>query len=169
AAELAAMEADVRALKARVDVVILSCHWGISSSHHTVEYQRMIARAAFAAGADLVFGHHPHVIQGAEIIAGKPVFYSLGNFAFDWEVMKGRHPEGLVIDVVLADGRIAGVTVLPVARNADNDIAPAAMDSAMGKAITADFMQLSAVFGTELTANSEGIVVVPPSAARQAA
>jgi poly-gamma-glutamate capsule biosynthesis protein CapA/YwtB (metallophosphatase superfamily) len=169
AAELAAMEADVRMLKARADVVILSCHWGISSSHETIDYQRMIAKAAFAAGADLIIGHHPHVIQGAEIIEGKPVFYSLGNFAFDWEVMRGRHPEGLVIDVALESGRIVGVIARPVARNDANDIAPAPMDSSMGKAIAAEFMQLSAVLGTELAASAEGIVVISRTAARQAA
>jgi poly-gamma-glutamate capsule biosynthesis protein CapA/YwtB (metallophosphatase superfamily) len=168
AAELAAMEADIRALKTKVDVVILSCHWGLSSSYDPVAYQRAIAQAATAAGADLIFGHHPHVVQGVEIVNGKPVFYSLGNFAFDWAVMKGRHPEGLVLDVALSQGSISGVTVVPVARNSDNDIATAPMDSAMGKAIATEFTRLSSVLGTQLTETPAGLVLSGTNVARKA-
>jgi poly-gamma-glutamate synthesis protein (capsule biosynthesis protein) len=41
-----------------------------------------IAKYVFDAGADIVMGHHPHVVQGFEMYKGKPVFYSLGNFIF---------------------------------------------------------------------------------------
>ncbi len=83
-AELEAMREDVRALRTKADLVILSCHWGVSSKEEPVAYQKEIAHAAIDAGADMVFGHHPHVVQAGEIYRGKPVFYSLGNFVFDW-------------------------------------------------------------------------------------
>jgi poly-gamma-glutamate synthesis protein (capsule biosynthesis protein) len=82
--DLAAMCADIRAAKARADVVLVSHHWGIHFVRAVIaDYQREVARAAIEAGADAIIGHHAHILKGAEVIAGKPVFYSLCNFATD--------------------------------------------------------------------------------------
>lgn len=83
-ADLAALVADVRAAKASADVVLVSIHWGIHFVRAEVaDYQREVAAAAIHAGADAVLGHHPHLLKGVDFIAGKPVFYSLGNFAIE--------------------------------------------------------------------------------------
>lgn len=83
-ADLAAMEADIRAAKASADVVIVSQHWGIHFVRAVIaDYQRAVAHAAIAAGADAIIGGHAHILKGVEFIAGKPVFYSLCNFATD--------------------------------------------------------------------------------------
>ena len=82
--DLAAMEADIRAAKAEADVVVVSLHWGIHFVRAAIaDYQRDVARAAIAAGADAILGGHPHILKGCELIDGKPVFYSLCNFATD--------------------------------------------------------------------------------------
>lgn len=82
--DLAAMEADIRAAKAAADVVIVSHHWGIHFVRAVIaDYQRDVARAAIAAGADAIIGGHAHILKGIELIDGKPVFYSLCNFATD--------------------------------------------------------------------------------------
>ncbi len=82
--DLAAMEADIRAAKEEADVVFVSHHWGIHFVQaQLADYQREVARAAIAAGADCILGHHAHILKGAEVIDGKPVFYSLCNFAVD--------------------------------------------------------------------------------------
>jgi poly-gamma-glutamate synthesis protein (capsule biosynthesis protein) len=82
--DLAAMEADIRAAKAQADVVLVSHHWGIHFVRAVIaDYQREVARAAIAAGADAIFGGHAHILKGCELINGKPVFYSLCNFATD--------------------------------------------------------------------------------------
>lgn len=82
--DLAAMEADIRAAKREADVVIVSHHWGIHFVRAVIaDYQRDVARAAIAAGADAILGHHAHILKGCELIDGKPVFYSLCNFATD--------------------------------------------------------------------------------------
>ena len=82
--DLAAMEADIRAAKAEADVVIVSHHWGIHFVRATIaDYQRDVARATIAAGADAILGGHAHILKGCELIDGKPVFYSLCNFATD--------------------------------------------------------------------------------------
>jgi poly-gamma-glutamate synthesis protein (capsule biosynthesis protein) len=84
AADLAAMEADIRAARALADVVLVSQHWGIHFVRASIaDYQREVARAAVAAGADAILGHHAHILKGVELVDGKPVFYSLCNFATD--------------------------------------------------------------------------------------
>ncbi|MDE2403564.1 MAG: CapA family protein [Sphingomonadales bacterium] len=82
--DLAAMEADIRAAKAQADVVVVSQHWGIHFVRASIaDYQRDVARAAIAAGADAILGGHAHILKGCEVIDGKPVFHSLCNFATD--------------------------------------------------------------------------------------
>jgi poly-gamma-glutamate synthesis protein (capsule biosynthesis protein) len=76
--------ADVRrrvaAARRLADVIVVSMHAGIEGATRPSPRQREIAHAAVDAGADLVIGHHPHVVQPVEHYRGKPVFYSLGNF-----------------------------------------------------------------------------------------
>jgi poly-gamma-glutamate synthesis protein (capsule biosynthesis protein) len=84
AGDLAAMQDDIRRARRHAEVVLVSQHWGIHFVRATIaDYQREVARAAVAAGADAILGHHAHVLKGAELIDGRPVFYSLGNFACD--------------------------------------------------------------------------------------
>jgi poly-gamma-glutamate capsule biosynthesis protein CapA/YwtB (metallophosphatase superfamily) len=82
--DLAAMQADIRAAKARADVVLVSQHWGIHFVRAAIaDYEHDVAHAAIEAGADAVIGGHPHIIKGCQVIAGKPVFHCLCNFATD--------------------------------------------------------------------------------------
>jgi len=76
------VEADVRALRPRVDTVVVSFHWGREATTELRPYQPMLARAAIDAGADIVAGHHPHVLQGVERYGDGIIFYSLANFTF---------------------------------------------------------------------------------------
>ncbi len=68
--------------KALVDVLVVSFHWGNEYSAVSAR-QEELAHRAIDAGADIVVGHHPHVMQKFEYYKNKPVFYSLGNFIFD--------------------------------------------------------------------------------------
>lgn len=79
------------ARKRGADLVVVSFHWGYEYYNQTSPHQRETGRLAVDLGADLVVGHHPHVIQGIEIYKGKTILYSLGNFAFggDEEVKDG--------------------------------------------------------------------------------
>jgi hypothetical protein len=70
------------------DFVILVLHWGLEEYLYPTPGQRKLAKALVDAGADVIFGHHPHVVQGMENLAGSVVSYSSGNFVFDefeWE------------------------------------------------------------------------------------
>lgn len=63
--------------------IILSIHWGVEFFDTPSIHQKMEARRLISSGADVIIGHHPHVKQPVELIDGKPVFYSIGNFVFD--------------------------------------------------------------------------------------
>ncbi len=64
------------------DLIILTYHWGIEREYKQNVVQESIGRYAIEKGADLVIGHHPHVLQGIEQYQGKYIVYSLGNFVF---------------------------------------------------------------------------------------
>lgn len=64
------------------DLVLACCHWGIERENYPEEYQQSLGRKCIDWGADLVIGHHPHVIQGIEEYKGRYIVYSLGNFCF---------------------------------------------------------------------------------------
>lgn len=72
----------VRNLSEAVDHVIVLCHWGREFVHYPIPEDREIAHAIIDAGASLVIGHHPHVLQGYEKYNSGSIFYSLGNFVF---------------------------------------------------------------------------------------
>lgn len=60
----------------------MTYHWGIEREYKQNVVQESIARYTIDNGADLVLGHHPHVLQGIEYYKGKYIVYSLGNFVF---------------------------------------------------------------------------------------
>lgn len=72
----------VATAKQTVDVLVVSFHWGNEYSPANA-HQVSLAHAVIDAGADIVAGHHPHVMERVETYKGKPIFYSLGNFIFD--------------------------------------------------------------------------------------
>jgi poly-gamma-glutamate synthesis protein (capsule biosynthesis protein) len=76
------MTAVVAAAKNDCDVLIVSFHGGTELSEQANQIQRDFSHLAITAGADLVLGHHPHVLQPVEVYKDKPIIYSLGNFLF---------------------------------------------------------------------------------------
>lgn len=76
---------DIRSLKSKVDFVVVSMHWGDEYELEPNDRQKELAYTLAEAGVDVIFGHHPHVIQPYEMITTNSghqthVFYSLGNF-----------------------------------------------------------------------------------------
>jgi gamma-polyglutamate biosynthesis protein CapA len=78
----------IKKTKEKVDILIVSFHWGEEYQELANERQRKLAKIAIDSGADLVIGHHPHVIQDIEKYKDKFIFYSLGNFIFDQNFSK---------------------------------------------------------------------------------
>ncbi|PAU99868.1 CapA family protein [Helicobacter sp. TUL] len=74
---------EVEALRAKgAEIVIFVFHWGEERQHIANKTQRDIAHYVIDSGADLIIGHHPHVLQGIEEYKGKKIVYSLGNFIY---------------------------------------------------------------------------------------
>ena len=73
---------DIAAAKRQADVVVPFFHWGREATQELEPYQPELAALAISAGAGLVLGSHPHVLQGVAVEQGVPVVYSLGNFVF---------------------------------------------------------------------------------------
>ncbi|MCS6911829.1 MAG: CapA family protein [Myxococcales bacterium] len=98
------------------DWVAVSLHWGIENAPRPDEQQRRIAHALVDAGADLVLGHHPHVLQDVERYHGALIAYSLGNFVFDDRALPAR--QTVVLRAVLSGSgplrRIRAVRLVPV-------------------------------------------------------
>ena len=72
----------IKELRETCDYVVVFVHWGVEKEDMPQEYQRTLGQQYLDAGADLVIGSHPHVLQGVEYYKGKPIVYSLGNFVF---------------------------------------------------------------------------------------
>ena len=142
--DLLAMAEDIEKAKSNADIVVLSMHWGIHFvPAQLADYQRETARKAIDCGADLIVGHHPHILKGIEVYKGKVILYSLGNFAIEQPsaFMKNlykteRHREieklnpqwnenseyplppetkkSLIVKCVIAEKRIKRISFLPV-------------------------------------------------------
>jgi poly-gamma-glutamate synthesis protein (capsule biosynthesis protein) len=115
---------EIRALAARVDLVVVSCHWGLELADRPPAGVVGWARAMVDAGADLVLGHHPHVWQGVERRGTGLIFYSLGDFVFDLAWCRPCRRTGIA-DVVFRPGREPQWSCLPVAIGADHRPEPA--------------------------------------------
>jgi poly-gamma-glutamate capsule biosynthesis protein CapA/YwtB (metallophosphatase superfamily) len=105
-----ALAADIGALRAQVDRVIVTFHWGVPYERQPASADQAKARLAVDYGADVVIGHHPHIVQPAELYRGCPIFYSVGNFAFG---TGNSRAEGLAVGVRF-DGPQTIVEVYPL-------------------------------------------------------
>jgi len=92
----------IQEVRKNVDYLIVSVHWG-NEYKHTPDFEKQVkpGHAFVDAGADVVIGHHPHVVQSFEIYNGKPIFYSLGNFVFD-QYWSTKTQQELAIGIVLS-------------------------------------------------------------------
>ncbi|MBB3982802.1 poly-gamma-glutamate synthesis protein (capsule biosynthesis protein) [Sphingobium fontiphilum] len=125
--DLAAMIECITRLKAEVDTVVLSCHWGILEHESAIaDYQRDAARAFIDAGVDLIVSQGPLPIKGFEVYRGKAILYCMGKFAMISPWSRDETPSGIsapLLDetsrglgaaITIADGAITGVQIVPV-------------------------------------------------------
>ncbi len=99
--------------KSLADVVIVSMHSGTEYTAEANKRQIAFAHAAIDEGADVVIGHHPHVVQNIEKYKDKYIFYSLGNFIFD-QMFSAETRNGLGIRLSFVDKKVVRVELLPV-------------------------------------------------------
>jgi poly-gamma-glutamate capsule biosynthesis protein CapA/YwtB (metallophosphatase superfamily) len=104
------LETDIRKLRSQVDRVIVTFHWGRPYKPDPSPRARAKARFAIECGAHAVVGHHPHIIQAFEIYRHRPIFYSIGNFAFG---SGNSRAEGLMLGFRFEDAKTV-VNVYPL-------------------------------------------------------
>lgn len=109
----ATLAADITAALAHADVVIVLPQWGEEYTAHPTARQQRLARAAIEAGATLVAGNHPHVVQAAAPLGDGYVAYALGNFVFDQDWSQ-ETTEGMVLEATFRGTTLAAVRLLPV-------------------------------------------------------
>jgi poly-gamma-glutamate capsule biosynthesis protein CapA/YwtB (metallophosphatase superfamily) len=98
-AGISIVQSALRSWCGQLDLCIVNLHWGMEYATDPLPGQRATARALIRAGADAIIGHHPHIPQGVEIIEGKPVLYSVGNFLFGSVNFKQTH--NIVVRLVI--------------------------------------------------------------------
>ena len=135
--DLDRVKADIKKLRPLVDILVVSHHnrdgstpvqfgavKGTSAGRDrakTEEYQKQLAHVALDGGADLVFGHGTHTIQGVEVYNGKPILYAIGHSNFDQPGYE-KSVDGLVARVVIQGKSIRRVSFVPVTRDGNNDV-----------------------------------------------
>ncbi|MEA4849239.1 MAG: CapA family protein [Clostridiaceae bacterium] len=104
---------EVEAAREQCDFLLVSFHWGKEFDDYPSEMQREMAHATIERGADIIIGHHPHVLQSVEEYKGKLIFYSLGNFVFDRQLPEGTD-ESVIIDITVDRSGWKKARIVPV-------------------------------------------------------
>ena len=142
--------ADITRAKNHADCVIVSFHWGGEGEDMPKPYQVAAAHRAVDAGADIVIGHHPHVLQGIESYNNGVIFYSLGNFAFG---STSKNAAVSMIARVTFDGSVREVEIIPL--NVLNTLVrfqPRPLDGTAADRLVTKIGRLSSGLNNEITA-----------------
>ena len=157
------MTAAIQSLKdAGADLVIVSFHWGVEKENYPDETQQTLAHAAIDQGADLVLGHHPHVLQGIEKYQGKYIVYSLGNFCFggnknpsDKDTMIFQQTFTLENGEVVEDDAINIIPCRISSEDDYNNYQPTPAEGEEAQRILGRIQEYSQGFGTQLPSVTE--------------
>ncbi len=106
------MREDVEKLREKVDVVVVSPHWGVEYTATPEPWQVEFAHAAVDAGADIFVGGHAHWPKGVEVYNGKPIFYGVGNFLLD-QSWSEETSTGIFAEVTLYGDRVIQMRAVP--------------------------------------------------------
>ncbi len=102
----------ITACEERADITIVSFHWGQEKRTTPKKYQMEYAHKAIDYGADLILGHHPHVLQGFELYKGKLIAYSLGNYVFGSYSEAAR--TSAILRAMIRDEGLVYASVVPI-------------------------------------------------------
>lgn len=132
--------------KQHVDYLIVSVHWGKELEQLPQPYQQKLGQAMIDSGADVVMGHHPHVLQGIEFYKNKPILYSLGNFVFN---SKGQlSNRSMIFNIEVNKQGIINSWIVPISIINGQ---PRAAEGKEAKEIIDNLNQLSEKWGTVIS------------------
>jgi poly-gamma-glutamate synthesis protein (capsule biosynthesis protein) len=111
--DLSTLADDVHTTAKSADVVVVMPHWGVEYTPDPTDRQQKAAQIAIDAGATMVVGNHPHVVQAAAPLGSGYAAYALGNFIFDqdWSV---ETTQGVILEAVFRGTRLAEVSFQPL-------------------------------------------------------
>jgi len=109
---------DILKLKQCVDFLVLSVHWGLESIQRPSVITINRAHSFIDAGADIIVGHHPHVLQGIERYKGKIIAYSLGNFIFDMN-WADIYRDSMILKVQIHNSTVYDYEIIPITNDHD--------------------------------------------------
>jgi len=121
----------IRGAKAEVDVLLVQVHAGVEGVDLPLPEWRQRYRELIGNGADAVIAHHPHVPQGWELYAGKPIYYSLGNFYFDLPRADTNWDRGYMVSLTYDGDLLQDHQVIPVEKR--DGVVALSQDSAYGR------------------------------------
>jgi poly-gamma-glutamate capsule biosynthesis protein CapA/YwtB (metallophosphatase superfamily) len=152
--DMSQVKKDVRAVARRTDYVVVAFHWGFEYTHYPIAQQTSEAHAVIDAGADLVIGSHPHVLQGFESYHGALIAYSLGDLVFDhYSVETGQT---VLVDAVLTP---TGVKATLIPAYVSSSGIPAVQHGASAGTILALVKQYSAPLHTHVSVKGDTATV----------
>jgi len=138
---------DVRALRPKVDFLVVIFHWGFEKEHFPRTHQIKFAHRVIDYGADLIVGHHPHVLQGVEKYKGKIIVYSLGNFIFGGLYRTHYQTAVLQVNINARHPQKWAVRFLPVQVDYWQ---PRLLTSAQGDSVLKHIADYSEIFGESI-------------------
>jgi poly-gamma-glutamate capsule biosynthesis protein CapA/YwtB (metallophosphatase superfamily) len=148
---------DIAAARKEAAYVLVSFHWGAESTSQPRAYQITAAHRAIDAGADVVIGHHPHVLQGIERYKNGIVFYSLGNFAFGSSSSSCARS---VIARITLDNGVKGVELVPLnVLNREVHFQPRVLSGKKGQKVIDHLNIISARWNTAVTSTDGRFMV----------
>jgi poly-gamma-glutamate synthesis protein (capsule biosynthesis protein) len=161
--EMEAMLADIRRARQGADLVVVQFHWGVAQGYgRVVGYMKEMGRAAIDAGADLILGHHPHLLLGLELYRERLICYSLNHFAFDIFVPWQGWLDTVALKAVIRDGRFQSFSVAPVIL-AEKSMDPELARGERWQSIHRALEGLSREFGTTFTPEADWLLLGGPA------
>lgn len=149
---------DIEKARPRADLVVVSFHWGAELMTTAKDYQRELGRRSIDWGADLVLGHHPHVLQELELYRGRLIAYSLGNFVFGSESDKTN--TSMILLCTFKGKSLVRIEAVPLdVNNYRVAYQPKVLAGAKAESALGELNAASAKFKTRLTiTNDRGIL-----------
>lgn len=136
---------DVKNLKEKADVIVVSLHWGYDRERYPSPGQRKLAHRLVDVGTDLVLGHHPHVLQGIEYYKDGIIAYSLGNFVFldesYFKGWKGVNRESAILKCQISKSGLEETEIIPI--NCNDSLLPKPLKDKRKKAALSKLKGLS--------------------------
>lgn len=149
---------DIQRLRQQANIVIVSFHWGEEKSTKLRAYQPLLARAAIDAGAAMVIGHHPHVLQAVEHYKNGIILYSLGNFAFGSYSKNARF--SVVATVEFSKNKFYSLRLTPInVFNVEVNFQPQILQQQEADRVIEHINRLSSPHNTRLS-NQQGVAIL---------